>query len=194
MRKITSLLLALALALLCSTQLLAQTTSPAQPLVLALNWKPEPQFGGFYAAQVNNDYQKNNLNVKITEGGSGTPTIQMLTAGKVDYAIVSADEVIIASARGAKNIVALFATYQTNPQGIITHAARGYESLEQVMHGDGVLLWQAGFMTIGGEWFGMWQSKDWNGVPSALRFVMVIAAVLIFVALPDDDLSRPDHS
>jgi predicted small integral membrane protein len=52
----------------------------------------------------------------------------------------------------------------------------------------GFLLWQVGFMTIGGEWFGMWQSKDWNGVPSAFRFVMVIAAVLIFVALPDSDL------
>jgi predicted small integral membrane protein len=52
----------------------------------------------------------------------------------------------------------------------------------------GFLLWQVGFMTIGGEWFGMWQSKDWNGVPSAFRFVMMITAVLIFVALPDGDL------
>jgi predicted small integral membrane protein len=51
----------------------------------------------------------------------------------------------------------------------------------------GFLLWQVGFMTIGGEWFGMWQSKDWNGVPSAFRFVMVIMAVLIFVALPDGE-------
>ena len=49
----------------------------------------------------------------------------------------------------------------------------------------GFLLWQVGFMTIGGEWFGMWQSQQWNGVPSAYRFVMVIAAVLIFLALPD---------
>jgi predicted small integral membrane protein len=57
----------------------------------------------------------------------------------------------------------------------------------------GFLLWQVGFVTIGGEWFGMWQSKDWNGVSSAFRFAMVIAAVLIFVALPDGDLddSRP---
>src|SRR3954468_22891367 len=52
----------------------------------------------------------------------------------------------------------------------------------------GFLLWQVGFMTVGGEWFGMWQSKEWNGVPSAFRFVMAIAAVLIFVALPDGDL------
>ena len=55
----------------------------------------------------------------------------------------------------------------------------------------GFLLWQVGFMTIGGEWFGMWQSQQWNGVPSAFRFVMVILAVLIFVVLPDDELDRP---
>jgi predicted small integral membrane protein len=54
----------------------------------------------------------------------------------------------------------------------------------------GLLLWQIGFMSIGGEWFGMWQSKEWNGVPSAFRFVMVILAVLIFVAMPDHDLDR----
>ena len=52
----------------------------------------------------------------------------------------------------------------------------------------GFLLWQVGFMSIGGEWFGMWQSQEWNGVPSAFRFVMTIAAVLIFVALPDGDV------
>src|SRR5262245_54843199 len=52
----------------------------------------------------------------------------------------------------------------------------------------GFLLWQVGFMTIGGEWFGMWQSKSWDGVPSAFRFVMVIVAVLIFVVLPDGEV------
>ena len=44
-------------------------------------------------------------------------------------------------------------------------------------------------MTIGGEWFGMWQSAQWNGVPSAFRFVMVIAAVLIFLCLRDDEIA-----
>ena len=54
----------------------------------------------------------------------------------------------------------------------------------------GFLLWQVGFMTIGGEWFGMWQSQSWNGVPSAFRFVMVIAVVLIFVAMPDGEIDN----
>jgi predicted small integral membrane protein len=51
----------------------------------------------------------------------------------------------------------------------------------------GFLLWQVGFMSIGGEWFGMWQSQQWNGVPSAFRFVVTIIAVLIFVAMPDQE-------
>jgi predicted small integral membrane protein len=54
----------------------------------------------------------------------------------------------------------------------------------------GFLLWQAGFMSIGGEWFGMWQSQQWNGVPSAFRFAIVILGVLIFVAMPDGEIER----
>jgi predicted small integral membrane protein len=52
----------------------------------------------------------------------------------------------------------------------------------------GFLIWQVGFMSIGGEWFGMWQSQQWNGVPSAFRFLITILAVLIFVAMPDQEL------
>jgi predicted small integral membrane protein len=52
----------------------------------------------------------------------------------------------------------------------------------------GFLLWEVGFMSIGGEWFGMWQSQQWNGIPSAFRFLITIIAVLIFVAMPDQEL------
>ena len=52
----------------------------------------------------------------------------------------------------------------------------------------GFLIWQFGFMTVGGEWLGMWMSSQWNGVPSAFRFVMVIIAVLIFVAMRDEEI------
>jgi len=52
----------------------------------------------------------------------------------------------------------------------------------------GFLVWQFGFMTVGGEWFGMWMSKEWNGAPSAFRFAMIIVTVLIFVALRDEEI------
>jgi predicted small integral membrane protein len=52
----------------------------------------------------------------------------------------------------------------------------------------GFLVWQFGFMTVGGEWFGMWQSAKWNGVQSAFRFAVAIIAVLIFVAMRDEEI------
>ncbi|WP_309085628.1 DUF2165 domain-containing protein [Chelativorans sp.] len=51
----------------------------------------------------------------------------------------------------------------------------------------GFLVWQVGFMSVGGEWFGMWMSQTWNGIESAFRFFITIIAVLIFVAMPDQD-------
>ena len=53
--------------------------------------------------------------------------------------------------------------------------------------GLGFLLWFTGFMVVGGEWFLMWQSKEWNGQGAAFRFYMTLLAVGIFVSLPDGD-------
>ena len=51
----------------------------------------------------------------------------------------------------------------------------------------GFVLWFVGFMIIAGEYFAMWQSKEWNGQEAAFRITTVILAVLIFVSLPDAD-------
>ncbi len=124
--------------------LIASFASAAEPLKLALNWKPEPQFGGFYTAAQSGIFQKQNLQVKILEGGSGTPTVQMLAAGQIDYAVVSGDEIILAHDRGAKDITAIFAVYQTNPQAIMTHAERKFKKIDEVFQSEGTLLWQSG--------------------------------------------------
>lgn len=49
----------------------------------------------------------------------------------------------------------------------------------------GFALWFFGFMIIGGEWFCMWQSPDWNGQESAFRIVVCIVLVLIYTAQND---------
>ena len=38
----------------------------------------------------------------------------------------------------------------------------------------GFLVWFFGFMVIGGEWFQMWQSSQWNGQQPAFRFYLTI--------------------
>ncbi|MEU3597698.1 DUF2165 domain-containing protein [Streptomyces sp. NPDC006798] len=46
-----------------------------------------------------------------------------------------------------------------------------------------VLLFGLGFVVIGGEWFQMWQSSDWNGLEPAGRNVMIAAFGLVIVQL-----------
>lgn len=50
----------------------------------------------------------------------------------------------------------------------------------------GFLTWQVGFMSVGGEWFGMWMSKEWNGVPDAFRFFVTLLLVLIYLTMDND--------
>lgn len=54
----------------------------------------------------------------------------------------------------------------------------------------GFLTWQVIFMSVGGEWFGMWMSPEWNGVPSAFRCFITILAVLIYVSMHNDTLNE----
>lgn len=123
--------------------------SQIKPLKLALNWKPEPQFGGFYQAQINAEFKKAGFDMQILEGGSGTPTIQMLTFGKVDLAIVSAEEILISNERNPKNpVVALFAVYQTNPQILMTKKDRGFKNLKEVFQQKGLMSVQTGLTYV----------------------------------------------
>lgn len=48
-------------------------------------------------------------------------------------------------------------------------------------------LWFFGFLVVAGEYFAMWQSKEWNGQDAAFRITTVILGVLVFVSLPDGD-------
>jgi len=107
-------------------------------LALALNWKPEPEFGGLFEAQRSGAFARHGLEVELT-GGPGAPVVQMVTAGQVAYGIAAADEVMVARDRGA-DVVAVYATYQTNPQGLMVHANRGVASLEELFAGDGGTL------------------------------------------------------
>ncbi len=51
----------------------------------------------------------------------------------------------------------------------------------------GILLWFSGFITIGGEWFLMWQSDVWNGQQAAFRLVVVLGLTLLYLVQPDHE-------
>jgi predicted small integral membrane protein len=50
-----------------------------------------------------------------------------------------------------------------------------------------LMIWLVAFLTIGGEWFLMWQSQTWNGQEAAFRMFTVVGIVLLFASLKDDE-------
>jgi NitT/TauT family transport system substrate-binding protein len=144
LRSASTVLLSGAVLLGSSMICVGPTFAAIEPATqLALNWKPEPEFGGFYSAQWNGDFAHQSLQVEILPGGVGTPVVQMVAAGKTDFGIASADEVVIARSNGA-DVVAIFASYQTNPQCLMAHSERRFHSLQDIFASSGILAMQKG--------------------------------------------------
>jgi NitT/TauT family transport system substrate-binding protein len=99
---------------------------------LALDWVPEPEFGGFYAGRDTGAYRRGGLEIEILGGGAGVPVVQMVAARRADFGVIGADELITARTRGA-DVIPIFATFQTFPQAIMVHASRGAKSLSDVL-------------------------------------------------------------
>ncbi len=51
----------------------------------------------------------------------------------------------------------------------------------------GIILWFSGFITLGGEWFLMWQSDVWNGQQAAFRLVVIFGITLLYLVHPDGE-------
>ena len=60
-------------------------------------------------------------------------------------------------------------------------AARKFSTIGLLMI---VILFMGGFITIGGEWFQMWRSVDWNGLEPAFRNSVLAIFGLVLVHLP----------
>ncbi len=50
-----------------------------------------------------------------------------------------------------------------------------------------LLMWLVAFLSVGGEWFLMWQSKNWNGQEAAFRMFACVGIVLLVVAQRESD-------
>ena len=100
-------------------------------VALLLNWYPEAEHGGFYAAQVHGIFEKYGLDVEIQAGGKTTVVPQSLSLGRVEFGVANADDVLIARYQGIP-LVALMAPIQQGPRCIMVRADSGIKSFEDL--------------------------------------------------------------
>ncbi len=49
-----------------------------------------------------------------------------------------------------------------------------------------LLMWLVAFLSVGGEWFLMWQSHTWNGQDAAFRMFVVVGVVFLLLIMPEE--------
>ena len=108
-----------------SEQKAATTPDADQPAAshirLFLNWYPEAEHGGYYAALREGYYRDAGLDVEIVKGGPSAPVIPQVDRGEMEFGITNADGLLLARAEEA-SVVALMAPIQISPRCIMVHA------------------------------------------------------------------------
>ena len=107
------------------------TAVDKQTLILQLNWYPEAEHGGYYAALVEGCFAEEGLEVEILPGGRATPVAAELSLGRAQFAISNAADVLLFREQGA-DIVAVMAAMQDNPRCIIVRKDSGIERFDQL--------------------------------------------------------------
>jgi len=87
-------------------------------IVLQADWYPQPEHGGFYTALVKGYYKDAGLDVTIVPGGPYVTMEQQVSAGVAQMGMSSSDKILESIADGLP-LVAVAATMQHDPQGVM---------------------------------------------------------------------------
>ncbi|REK62511.1 MAG: myristoyl transferase [Cohnella sp.] len=113
----------------------SSSSSPSAEVKLAkvtqvTNWFAEPEHGGQYAALAKGFYEEAGLDMTIQSGGPGVSSTQIVASGKAEFGMGQADEILLARQNGIP-LVAVAATFQKNPQGLMFHKGK-YKNLSEL--------------------------------------------------------------
>jgi NitT/TauT family transport system substrate-binding protein len=90
------------------------------PIRLQLDWYPQPEHGGFFAAQLLGYYRAEGLDVTLLPLPQYGSAAQLVASGKADFGLGSSDAILEWNSNGLP-LVAVSATMQHDPQAVMVH-------------------------------------------------------------------------
>jgi NitT/TauT family transport system substrate-binding protein len=87
------------------------------------NWFAESAHGGQFAAALNKEYEKQNLDMTTDQGGPSVSTVPLVASGKYQFGMFSADQILLARQDGVP-LVAVFAPFQIGLGGLMYHTSQ----------------------------------------------------------------------
>ena len=93
-----------------------------------IDWTAEAEYGGFYQAVATGIYRKHGLDVSIEQGGPQVNHVQLLVAGRLDFAIVSNSLLAMNMVEQDVPYRVVMAVFQKDPSVLIAHPGAGNDS------------------------------------------------------------------
>jgi NitT/TauT family transport system substrate-binding protein len=123
----------------------------SEPLNFIHDWVPEPEHGGYYAAQQRGIWDAEGVKVNVLIGGPNSEIEKRVALDPYGLGIVRGDAVFVAVDRGLP-IVAVNSYFQHDPQGVMVRADSPVRSFADLEDRDLA-------MQIGGTWLQFLQKK-----------------------------------
>jgi NitT/TauT family transport system substrate-binding protein len=117
------------------------------PVVFGSNWVAQAEHGGFYQSVADGTYAACGLDVTIQPGGPQVNNRALMIAGKVDYHMGGNLLETFSAVQEGIPIVAVAASFQKEPQVIVTHPGR-VKSFEDIKSLPTIFIGDAGFASF----------------------------------------------
>jgi NitT/TauT family transport system substrate-binding protein len=105
----------------------------------ATDWRAQAEQGGFYQALARGFYADKGLDVALIQGGPAVNVPQLLAAGAIEMGLGSNAPIVLSMVQAGAKAKAVMASFQKDPQVLITHPRPDIKSLAD-MKGKPIML------------------------------------------------------
>jgi NitT/TauT family transport system substrate-binding protein len=105
----------------------------------ATDWRAQAEQGGFYQAVARGFYADKGLDVSLIQGGPAVNVPQLLAAGAIEMGLGSNAPIVLSMVQAGAKAKAVMASFQKDPQVLITHPRPDVKSLAD-MKGKPIML------------------------------------------------------
>ena len=129
--RLISLLFACALAACGGSTDDAATGDGRTKISVQTDWFASTDHAALYAAELYGDFEQRNLDVEIRQGGPGIRAANDVATGRATFGLALTENIILAAAEDVE-LLAVFATYQESPIGLMVHESSGVTGIEGI--------------------------------------------------------------
>lgn len=133
------------------------TSAFAAPVTFGTNWLAQAEHGGYYQAVVDGTYAACGLEVTIQQGGPQVAGRPLLLAGKIDFYMGGNMQQAFDAVAQDIPLVVVAATFQKEPQVLMTHPGQGLDKWEDLKDADQYILSDEGAQS-----FMLWMATEFG--------------------------------